>query len=87
MCGDFKSSTHPLSIGVPQGSVLGPILYTLYTTPLGEVIRKHNLNYHNMCADDTQLYLAIEPSNVSDIVFSLENCIKDVKQWMLENKL
>ena len=40
-----------------------------------------------MYADDTQLYLSIEPSNVSDIVFSLENCIKDVKQWMLENKL
>ena len=40
-----------------------------------------------MYADDTQLYLAIEPSNVSDIVFSLENCIKDVKSWMLENKL
>ena len=40
-----------------------------------------------MYSDDTQLYLSIEPSNVSDIVFSLENCIKDVKQWMLENKL
>ena len=58
----------------------------MYTTPLGNIIKKHNLNYH-MYADDTQLYLAIEPSNVTDIVFSLEKCIEDVKCWMLMNKL
>ena len=58
----------------------------MYTTPLGNIIKKHDLNYH-VYADDTQLYLSIEPSNVSDIVFALENCIRDVKSWMLENKL
>ena len=40
-----------------------------------------------MYADDTQLYLSIEPSNVHDLVFSLEKCIEDVKEWMLTNKL
>ena len=40
-----------------------------------------------MYADDTQLYLSIEPANIHDLIFSLENCIKDVKNWMTANKL
>ena len=84
--GDYTSECLPLSFGVPQGSVLGPILYTLYTTPLANIIKNHNLNYH-MYADDTQLYISLEPSNSLDLVISVENCIKDIKTWMLENKL
>ena len=68
----------PVTSGVPQGSVLGPILYTLYTTPLANIIKNHNLNYH-MYADDTQLYISLEPSNSSDLDTSVENCIKDIK--------
>ena len=75
--GELESCTVPLLYGVPQGSVLGPTLYTLYTTPLATIIRKYNLNYH-MYADDTKLNLAIEPSNISDLVFSIEKCIDDV---------
>ena len=83
---DFESDPQPLSYGIPQGSILGPIIYTLYTTPLGTIIRNHGLDYH-MYADDTQLYLSIEPSNVLDLVHSLEKCIDDVKTWMCDNKL
>ena len=53
---ESTSSSCNLEFGVPQGSVLGPILCVLYTTPLGDILREHGVKYH-LYADDTQMYL------------------------------
>ena len=72
-----------------QGSVLGPILFTLFTVPLGEVCRKHGINFQSY-ADDQQNYLSFKPNNTNSIAKckqSLEACIKDIHKWMRTNKL
>ena len=83
---DMKSDTTTLQFGVPQGSVLGPVLFIMYTTPLTPIIHSHSV-HHEMFADDTQLELSDYPENYDSITSRLQNCVSDVKKWMFDNKL
>ncbi|KAL8607345.1 hypothetical protein ACOMHN_039495 [Nucella lapillus] len=75
-----------LSCEVPQGSVLGPILFILYTQPLYAIIERHNVSYQ-MFADDTELYGSVACNDSQILVDSLQHCAADVKLWTIQNKL
>ena len=82
--GSTFSREQNLLFGVPQGSVLGPVLFT---TPLGRTIQRYWLTYH-LYADDTQLYMAFKPSDVTskcDAISRIEACVADIRIRMTDN--
>jgi len=81
-----KSSVFQLLYGVPQGSVLDPLLFILYTTPLSTV-KSNSAANHQLYADDTQLLLSISALDFSHDITHLENTITNVANWMSSNCL
>ena len=77
-----------LDYSVPQCSVLGPQLFTVYTSPVRDIILKYNLNDH-VYADDTQLYITFKSSQepADSCITTLEKCIQEIRSWMRRNFL
>lgn len=78
-----------MACGVPQGSVLGPLLYLIYTSPLPEIIRSQDLDFH-IYADDTQIFASFsykDKQEMDQVKTRVESCLLDIIEWMTLNKL
>ena len=89
MINESLSKSFKLECGVPQGSCLGLLLFTLCISELFEII-KHHLPMIHCYADDSQVYISFSPNNRAEqlaVVRNMEDCIRGICSWMLNNDL
>jgi len=86
--GDDESAISSVLCGVPQGqgSVLGPVLFLLYTAEVLNIIQRHGLVGHSY-ADDSSIYLHLDPPLCRAQLPTVTACIDDISSWMFSNRL
>ena len=82
----FNGQHSALDCGVPQGTVLGPIRFLLYTVVVTAIAERHTLRPHSY-ADDTQLYANFKPASNNEWSARIALCVKEVEKWMMSNRL
>jgi len=82
--GSHSSPPNPCLEGLPQGSVLGPLLFSVYTSPISTIAKSHVVSQQQY-ADDTQLYVALLPANYNQDITTLESCLNSLRTWFCEN--
>lgn len=83
--GGLSSAPAPLLYGVPQGSVLSCILFSLYVLSLSRIMNKRRVSHH-CYTDDTQVYLPVRPGTPGALK-ALFDCLEDMKHWMADSFL
>ena len=83
---NFSSSLTSLNSGVPQGSVLGPIFFSLYTSPMCSIIVQHDLLFHQF-ADDITLFTGVSHPDPSPTLLKLSSCISALSSWFFQSQL
>ncbi|KAK2152666.1 hypothetical protein LSH36_322g04048 [Paralvinella palmiformis] len=77
--GDVLSDPADVIYGIPQKSVMGPIWFSLYTTPLNKILSTYKIVNYHFYADDTQLYTSLTPTNFATANATLQACLADVQ--------
>ena len=84
--GECQSAEVNVNIGVPQGSILGPLMFILFTKDLEKIAAKHGMRIH-LYADDSQLYVQFTNNNWSQCEDQLRQCFSEIEQWMASSYL
>ena len=85
--GNHCSSKFTLGSGVPQGSVLGPLLFTVYTSPISSLISNYPSISFQLYADDIQLCIGVSKDNFDDSTKIMSDCVSDLNGWFKSNKM